>query len=294
MAVDPPIRSPDLAELRALAAAVRHGSIGAAAKDLGVSQPALSKRLRQLETVVGVPLLERSPRGVTPTAAGRQLLFPVGRVLDELAEVDRTVLQLRGRPRSLRLAASAAIAESLLPSLLATFHGQAGRDPVELIVCNSILVRELIASGRADVGIAGSGPGEDVGRHVLAEDELVLALPAGHPWTAIDAVPAAELCSSRLVAREAGSNQRIVAEELLRRQGLELAPPFREVTSTAEALGAVQETGVPALVSRLSLPTETDLALRSVEPPLTRRFVVLVAPGQRSAAVERLVAALRS
>lgn len=55
-----PIRSPDLAELRALVAAVHHGSIGAAARELGVSQPALSKRLRQLETVVGLRLLDRS------------------------------------------------------------------------------------------------------------------------------------------------------------------------------------------------------------------------------------------
>jgi DNA-binding transcriptional LysR family regulator len=294
VAADPPVRPPDLAELRALSAAVRRRSIGAAARELGVSQPALSKRLRQLETVVGLPLLERSPRGVTPTDAGRQVLFAAERVLDELAELERTVLQLRGRPRSLRLAASAAIAESLLPSMLTTFHARAGREPVELIVCNSTLVRELIASGRADVGIAGSGPDEDAGRHVLAEDELLLAVPEGHPWREVDAVPAAELGSTRLILRDPGSNQRLVAAELLERRGIALAEPFREVTSTAEALRVLAEARVPALVSRLSVPAAPGVTLRPVDPPLRRRFVVLVAPGHVSPGVERLVQALRS
>lgn len=290
-----PIRSPDLAELRALTAAARHGSIGAAARELGVSQPALSKRLRQLETVVGLRLLDRSPRGVTPTDAGRQLLFSAQRVLDELADLDRTVFQLRGRPRPLRLAASAAVAESLLPSLLTAFHRQPGGDPVELIVCNSTLVRELVDSGRADVGIAGSAPGEDIDSYVLAEDELVVAVPAGHPWEQLDAIPLAELAATPLILRDPGSNQRQVLEALVARMGLELTPPRLEVSSTSAALEASAETGVPALVSRLSLPPDAGVPLRpATDPRLSRRFVVLVSNTHASAAVDRLVDALHT
>ncbi|EHN09523.1 LysR-family transcriptional regulator [Patulibacter medicamentivorans] len=295
MAADAPIRSPDLVELRALVAAARHGSIGAAARELGVSQPALSKRLRQLEDVVGLRLLERSPRGVTPTDAGHRLLLGAQRVLDQLGDLDRTVLELRGRPRPLRLAASPVVAESLLPSILTAFHRQPGREPVELIVGNSDLVRELVASGRADVGIAGSGPGEDEGHHVLAEDELVVAVPAGHPWQALDAVPLAKLVSTPLVLRDPGANQRQVLDALLASLGLALAPPRVEVGSTTAALAASAETGVPALLSRLSVPPDSDVALRPIDGPrLARRFVVLVSAARApSAAVERLVAALR-
>lgn len=291
---DAPIRSPDLTELRALEAAVRLRSIGAAAKELGVSQPAISKRLRQLEVVVGTRLLDRSPRGVTPTEAGRQLLYPAQRVLEELAELDRTILQLRGRPRPLRLAASAVAAESLLPSLLTAFHREPSHEPVELIVCNSSLVRDLIASGRADVGIAASGPGEDVGRITLAEDELVVAVPEGHPWRGFDTIPLDELTSTPLILRDPGSNQRQVLDALLAAIDREMTPPRLEVSSTAAGLEASAETGVPALVSRLSLPPGAGVTVRPVASArLSRRFVVLVSSTRTSAAVDRLVEALR-
>ena len=58
-----PVRSLDISELRAFCAAVDLGSLGRAARLLRVSQPALSKRMRTIETVVGTPLVERSRRG---------------------------------------------------------------------------------------------------------------------------------------------------------------------------------------------------------------------------------------
>ncbi len=293
MAPDAPIRTPDLTELRAFEAAVRLRSIGAAAKELQLSQPAVSKRLRQLEAVVGFRLLERSPRGVVPTEAGQQWLYAVQRVLDELRELERTTLQLRGRPRPLRLAASAVAAESLVPSVLNAFHRQPEHEPVELIVCNSSLVRELIASGRADVGIAASGPGEDTSSPTLADDQLVVAVPVGHAWRDLDEVPLDALTMTPLILREPGSNQRAVLEEQLAAVGRRIVPPMLEVSSTAAALQASTEIGAPAIVSRLSLPPGSGVEVRPVERAvLSRRFVVLVASPSPSPAVEQLIAAL--
>lgn len=290
---DAPIRTPDLTELRAFEAAVRLRSIGAAAKELHLSQPAVSKRLRQLEAVVGFRLLERSPRGVVPTDAGRQWLYSVQRVLDELRDLEREALQLRGRPRPLRLAASAVAAESLLPSVLGAFHRQPGNEPVELIVCNSSLVRELIAAGRADVGIAASGPDEDPESPTLAEDELVVAVPAGHPWLALDAIPLDALTTTPLILREPGSNQRAVLEQHLATMGRALAPPMLEVSSSAAALMASAEIGAPAIVSRLSLPSGSAVEVRPIEGVvIDRRFIVLVSSQRPSAAVDQLVGAL--
>lgn len=293
MSSDAPIRTPDLTELRAFEAAVRLRSIGAAAKELHLSQPAVSKRLRQLEAVVGFRLLDRSPRGVTPTEAGQQWLYSVLRVIDELHDMERAALQLRGRPRPLRLAASAVAAESLLPSLLNAFHRQPGHEPVELIVCNSSLVRDLIASGRADVGIAASGPGEDPESPTLANDELVVAVPEHHPWRALETVPLDALTTTPLILREPGSNQREVLNEQLAAIGRALVPPMLEVSSTAAALLASAEIGAPAIVSRLSLPPGSDVQVRPVERAvLNRRFVVLVSGRRPSAAVDQLVEAL--
>ncbi|MCK9250519.1 MAG: LysR family transcriptional regulator [Solirubrobacteraceae bacterium] len=296
MSPSSPIRSPHLEELRALHAAARHGSIGAAARTLGVSQPALSKRLRQLETVTGQTLLERSPRGVVPTEAGHRVLFGAQRVLEALDELDQTVQELRGRPRPLRLATSPVVAESLLPAILTSFYREPGREPIELIVGNSDLVRELVDDGRADVGIAGAAPGEDPDRPVLTEDELVVAVPAGHAWLERDAIPLAELVQTPLVLRDPGASQRRVLDARLRRSKLTLAPPRMEVGSTPAALAALAETGTPALVSRLSVPAGSTVELRPIDGErLYRRFVVLVAPDrERSAPIRRLVDALHA
>src|SRR4051812_50150063 len=76
-----PVRSLDLAELRAFCAAVDLGSLGRAARLLRVSQPALSKRMRAIEAVVGTRLVGRSPRGITATPAGTRLYVEARKLL---------------------------------------------------------------------------------------------------------------------------------------------------------------------------------------------------------------------
>src|SRR5258708_11308399 len=83
-----PVRSAEVAELRAFCAAVDLGSLGRAARLLRVSQPALSKRLRTLEAISGARLLDRSPRGVTPTPAGARLDVEARKLLVHAETVD--------------------------------------------------------------------------------------------------------------------------------------------------------------------------------------------------------------
>src|SRR3712207_8496732 len=100
-----PVRSPDIAELRAFCAAVDLGSLGRAARLLRLSQPALSKRLRTLEALAGAPLLERSPRGVTPTPAGRQLYVEAHKLLAQAEAVEELLAGLSADDAPIRLAA---------------------------------------------------------------------------------------------------------------------------------------------------------------------------------------------
>ena len=79
-------RDLETALLRSFVTAVRTGSIGRAATELGHSQPALSQQLRKLEGTVGRPLLHRSPSGVTPTRAGEELLPYAERILSLSAQ----------------------------------------------------------------------------------------------------------------------------------------------------------------------------------------------------------------
>src|SRR4051812_34557140 len=189
-----PVRSLDLAELRAFCAAVDLGSLGRAARLLRVSQPALSKRMRTMEAVVGTPLVERSPRGITPTPAGSKLYVEARKLLAQAEAVDDLVRGLSGEEAPVRLAASHTIAEFVLPATLVDFERRRDRHlSVELMVANSIVVRELVRDGRADFGIAAldnvaSGVGSLAEDHFI-DDEVILAVPDGHPRAAGETVP---------------------------------------------------------------------------------------------------------
>src|SRR3954453_2699380 len=98
-----PVRSLDLAELRAFCAAVDLGSLGRAARLLRVSQPALSKRMRTLEAVVGTPRVERSPGGIAPTPAGEKLYVEARKLLVQAEAVDDLVRGLSGEGAPVRL-----------------------------------------------------------------------------------------------------------------------------------------------------------------------------------------------
>src|ERR1700716_4140805 len=108
------VRHPELAELRAFCAAVDMGSISGAARTMRVSQPALSKRLRGLESLVGTPLLRRSTRGVTPTVTGARVYDAARRLLVDAEMFEAVMSGVGGISAPVRLAVSPTIAESWL------------------------------------------------------------------------------------------------------------------------------------------------------------------------------------
>ena len=149
-----PVRGPELSELRAFCAAVDLGSLGRAARVLHVSQPALSKRLRVLETLTGTRLLERSHRGVSPTPTGRRLYLAARRVLAEDEAVEELIAGVVNDGVPARVAASPTMAESVLPGLLVEFEGRHERHlSVELTIVSSAIVRDLVREGRVDLGL---------------------------------------------------------------------------------------------------------------------------------------------
>jgi DNA-binding transcriptional LysR family regulator len=297
-----PVRSLDLAELRAFCAAVDLGSLGRAARLLRVSQPALSKRMRSMEAVVGTPLVERSPRGITPTPAGAKLYVEARKLLAQAEAVDDLVRGLSGEEEPVRLAASHTIAEFVLPGPLVDFERRRDRHlSVELMVANSIVVRELVRDGRADFGIAAvDGLAKGVGSLTetpFCDDEVILAVPTDHAWAARDAVPLEQFVSTPLVMRDPSANTRRVVEEALAARGAALAPPLAEVGSTSAAKATALEEGAPVLLSLLALgPADAGLVVRRVRGlRFLRKFAMVVAGAETLRPSARaLAAALRA
>jgi DNA-binding transcriptional LysR family regulator len=282
-----PVRTADIAELRAFCAAADLGSLGRAARLLNVSQPALSKRLRTLEALAGARLLERSPRGVTLTPAGTRLYVEARKLLVQAEEVESLMAGLAGEEQPVRLATSHTIAEFVLPGPLVEFERKRERHlSVELVIANSLVVRELVREGRAEFGIAAvdvDAASDGVLRELpFCDDAVVVGVPAGHPWERLAAIPLEELVTTPMVMRDPSANTRRTIETALNERGMALAPPLAEVGSTSAAKATAVSEGAPVLLSRLAVRGNGEgLVERPVEGmDFERRFALLLGPEQ--------------
>ncbi len=192
----------DLTSLRLYVAAVDGGSLTAGAERLGISLAAASKRIAELESHVGAPLLERSKRGVMPTAAGQTLL---PHAVELVARLDQLALAMgdvkRGTGGHLRLWANTSAFGGFLPALLARFaraHPGVKLDLEDAISEDAV---RAVARGTAELGVIGENtPAEGLQTLVCHVDHLVLLVPAGHPLSGAEAVPLHTLLEHDLVA----------------------------------------------------------------------------------------------
>ena len=273
------VRSAEVAELRAFCAAVDLGSLGRAARALRVSQPALSKRLRGLEALAGARLLERSPRGVTPTRAGARLYSEARKLLAQADAVEDLLAGLSSEEAPVRVAVSHTIAEFVLPGPLVEFEGRHERHlSVELLIANSPVVRELVAGGRADFGIAGRSEGDNPVDALVeipfCNDEVVIAVPEAHAWAAREEIDLEELAATPAVVRDPGADSRRSVEAACERRGVVLAQPLAEVGNTTAAKSMALSENAPVLLSLLAVQEAEGLAVLRVRGlRFHRRFV---------------------
>jgi DNA-binding transcriptional LysR family regulator len=277
------IRGPEIAELRAFCSAVDLGTLGKAAVSLKISQPALSKRLRALEAAAGTKLLERSSRGVVPTAAGR-LLYPEARRLLDQADVVERLLESAPREQApIELAVSHTIAEFFLPPELVAYQADGRRPAVQLTIANSSAVRRMVAEGRASIGVAATGPwdGQDAADELeeleLLDDEVVVAVPQDHAWYRRKEIPQELFLATPMVMRDNDAHVRRAVEAELADRGLILADPLIEAATTAVAKREALQRSAPVLLSSLSLDEARDRLYRRPVAGLSfpRRFVVV-------------------
>ncbi len=205
----------DFPRLTVFQAVAHRLSFSQAADDLHLSQPAVSKHIRQLEIELGVKLFYRAGNRVELTDAGRILADYAGRVATLSEEVRRVLGELAGLKRGyLRLAASSTPGLYLLPEVLARFGQRYPGIELSLWLGNSGAVTQQVLRGAADLGFVGLRP-ELPGLQVrpFAEDQIVLATPAGHRLTREVVFNQELLAGETLILREAGSGTRRVVED---------------------------------------------------------------------------------
>ncbi len=155
------------AALRYFLAVVRTGSLSDAAVQLNVTPSAVSRQVATLEELLDVPLFERRPRGMVPSAAGELLAAHVRR--GEL-EADRVVSDIQGlrglRRGRVRIGSSAGFALEFLPRVIAEFHGRYPGLQFNLQTASPTAVGTLVVHGEVDLGLTYSRSAEQ-DLHVL-------------------------------------------------------------------------------------------------------------------------------
>lgn len=269
-------RVPDLDVLDSLVTTARCGSMGAAANLLGLSQQAVSARVRTAERLLGVVVFVRSPSGVAPTDSGRSILTWADEVLRAAAALDAGAADLRGDPlASASVAVSNTVSEWLFPKWAATVRRQNPQAKISAIPGNSEQVLDAVQSDRVDLGfVEGPSIPHTVSSLDVARDELVVVVPPEHAWASRERSPAASptesdeppavsaetLGMTPLVMREHGSGTRTTFESALAALGITAVPPLMEFGSTAAVREAVFAADAPAVLS--SLAVQRDLADR--------------------------------
>ncbi len=249
------MRPTSIEEMRMIAAVEAHGSLSAAAQALGVSQQAVSQRMRVIERRWGLSLFERTARGTALTAQGALVAEWAGALVAQVEAFDHAVLALRtDRQAHVRIAASLTIAEHLVPGWLVTYGAEEGAAMVELSAVNSATVIDRVRTGRDSLGfIETPDLPQDLAVRVIGDDEIGIIVAPGHPWARRSLVSAAEVAATRLVGRERGSGTRLTLERALSAAlGTDaVAEPAAELASTAGIRATIMAgSGVGALSLR--------------------------------------------
>lgn len=254
-----------LHRLELFLAVLETGGVAKAARAQRISQPAVSEHLRGLEAYFGVALLERSGRGVRPTAAARALEPFARQALQAVRQAERTAHELREvQAGSLLVGASSTPGTYVLPGLLGRFHARHPAVSLTLRIENSRAIERWVTEGEVDLGVIGEFPlVPGLGATPWIEDRLVLIVPRHHRLACRGAVGPAGLAGEALIVREEGSSTQRVAERYLAARGGSFTPAMALGSTEAIREAVAAGLGV-AIVSRLAVP-RNDPRIRTVE-----------------------------
>ena len=190
----------DLKQLKAFIAIAELRSFSAAAKVTGISQPSLSRLLKQLETDMNVALVDRYHRPLQLTTAGLFFYDKIDALLTELDAITHMTQRLSAPSKGLNIGFVPSVLYGLLPEVIATFKQQNADTEVNLKDISSYQQIEALKSGEIDVGF-GRFAHQDpwIQQILLRHERYLVALPKAHPLAEVKEQRLLDLANSRLI-----------------------------------------------------------------------------------------------
>ena len=269
----------NLGNLATFRLVVQRGSFSAAADVLGLSLPAVSLQVRQLEQFLQTRLLERTGRGIKATAAGIALLahsdrieLAVGAAVQSVSEFNREI------SGSVTLGSGATACIHLLPPLLQKLHHEHPLLTVRVTVGNTLEVVRAIEENRLDLGLCTlPANGRSLAVMPVLEEEFVCIFSDGQdelPWSLTPEI----LQSLPLIAFESGSGTRDLIDGWFLADGRAIAPVMQ--LGSIEAIKRMVRAGLGfSIVPRMAVEHPQDrigLNVQSLTPLLHRQLGIIM------------------
>ena len=270
----------ELRHLRYFIAVADELSFTKAAQKLRLAQPSLTRQVRNLETEIGVRLLNRTNNRVTMTDEGRTFLFDAKKLLAMCEESVANVQRMqRGERSELNIGYIANIHYALLPATLGAFRKLCPSVALNLFDMRRGEQFQALDSRRIDLGFVGlrpALPARDLLWEYVACDGILVVLPAGHPLAGKSKVKFADLAMQFFVGMSARTHpgEREWLAETCQRAGF-AAKILQEADTEATALRFVADGfGVALMPEQIaSLPHE-GVEFRPLIPPLQREATI--------------------
>lgn len=222
-------------QLRAFHAVATYGGFSKAARQLNISQPAISDQVRKLEGWFNIRLFERKRRSVVPTELGLRLFELTKRMF----ELEKEAVELLSESEALRTGSLRMAADAPLHSvnLIGAFRESYPGISIKLSIGNADDVLSWLYDFNADVAVLADVPDDPrLESMPLRTDPLVAFVPKSHPWSKRRSITLKELCSEPLVMREHGSKTRLTFEQELKAKQLNI-----DIAIEAEGRAAARE-----------------------------------------------------
>ncbi|MEJ2142327.1 MAG: LysR family transcriptional regulator [Gammaproteobacteria bacterium] len=274
-----------LRQLEILSAVARCGSFSRASNELHLSQPAVSMQIKQLESVLSLPLFEHMGKHIHLTEAGRDTLRTASIIERELANLDHSLADLQGLKGGTLTVSAASTASVFTARLMALFRALHPDVRISLNVVNRETLLRHLTENSVDLAIMGQPPeGYDLSAQPFMDNPLVVIAATSHSLSGVPDIALEQLLEESLIGREQGSGTRSALEKFLAEHGytFNVAMEMNKNEAIKQAVEAGLGLGVVSLHTVQAELASGQLCVLDVQGfPLKRQWYMVQREGKR-------------
>lgn len=259
----------DVRQLRFFVEIARCRNFTRAAEKLHIAQPAVSMAIRKLEEELDLVLFNRQEKRIALTAEGEIFLKHAQRILGEVRAAETEMAELHGLAKGeVRVGIPPMLSAYFFPGIIRDFAGRYPHLHLSVLGEGAWRIQKMVGEGELDMGVIAGGSFPDTleARRILRE-EVVVAVPAGHPFAGRERVSFAEFAREPLVFYKEGYYLRELLSDVLK--GARITPNIVFETNLFSLVRSLvrEGLGISAFL-RMVVTGDRDLVAVSFDPPL--------------------------